>query len=42
MSLKSYQTAPPRDLERAIITAMRANANGEFAPRGARTKYLPV
>src|SRR6266446_1774323 len=31
MSLTSYQTAPPRDLERPIITGFAANANDEFA-----------
>jgi hypothetical protein len=32
MSLTSYQTAPPRALERAIISGLARNANRIFAP----------
>jgi hypothetical protein len=41
MSLTSYQTAPPRDLERPIITAFTTNANDEFAPQ-RRSGKIPV
>jgi uncharacterized protein YecE (DUF72 family) len=40
MSLTSYQTAPPRDLERPIIRAIARNATGKFAPvQPQRTEF---
>ncbi len=38
MSLTSYQTAPPRDLERPIITAFATNAMGIRAADMMRNK----
>jgi hypothetical protein len=35
MSLTSYQTAPPRDLERPIITAFATNATANSRSNGA-------
>ena len=40
MSLTSYQTAPPRDLEIGIMAAIPMNANGEFAPARSADKIL--